>query len=786
MTASNRPSASADPRAVEALLAALPQQWPVAGARTLQRMLGDVLPTLPLTLKSDAAIEGLDDAAWQRVWAALVKASPSYGARRRYKRLLLEAAQAWLAAGLIAEKPEFEVPPRHHRRLTVRVDRLGGYRFSDYERLRATLIDAVCGKEEAIAPPMLSAYPHGLLALILILCGVCTHGAISMLTELTWADVPLHPDLPLRLSRHGRQGWVWLDLPPLVRLLLLAAYFRTGRPSPEERVFTINPRALNRELRLLLAELCQTASVPILLPSQLIHFVRLDLRQALPNLNAAVLTGLVKFTPVAADQVRNVLQELGVTSDQVTDNLPGWLGSVESIATCDEAFPEEIETEPEGTAVSEDEDTLLTAYDQLLDEIRPHVRALCQPKASKRSKDFLEKWAGSAPPVEQAQNDIPRFNLAWLVRWLLSLTKDRRLKPGSRAVYWSAILQLILAAPACGLHELDQSALPELIGQGYFINRVTHAAWLRLRQFLKQAGLPMSKIELRGWKTSPTWQPARVLLESQQKSLLAALRGTPLGRACYLARQAGLRVSEVCRLQSQDVVLEGKPYVIVQRSKRGRSRRGGLEHLPPAHLERQCQHQAEQLREGIGYYLANTSGQPLDPKTISEGMGITLKDAGFQNDRLDGRGVRFHSWRAAAAEEFYRTSGDVRCVAVQMGHALAVTTVGSYLHTLDLHGVYLMQSWPSPLNRHNLCLPVVILATLLGRTSRRIVQMVREFNTAHSDQTISMLGPDHLPDGPRPARPGRPADYLSVTDALRLIAWAVYKMSSSVASNPIP
>ena len=115
------------------------------------------------------------------------------------------------------------MPPRHHRRLTVRVDRLGGYRFTDFERLRMALVDAVCGKGEAIAPPVLNTYPSGVLALTLILCGVCTNGAISLLTELTWADVPLHPDLPLRLPRRRRQGWVWLGLPPLARLFLLTA-----------------------------------------------------------------------------------------------------------------------------------------------------------------------------------------------------------------------------------------------------------------------------------------------------------------------------------------------------------------------------------------------------------------------------------------------------------------------------------------------------------------------------------------------------------------------------------
>ncbi len=118
-----------------------------------------------------------------------------------------------------------------------------------------------------------------------------------------------------------------------------------------------------------------------------------------------------------------------------------------------------------------------------------------------------------------------------------------------------------------------------------------------------------------------------------------------------------------------------------------------------------------------------------------------------------------------------------------MGHALTATPVGSYWHTLDLQSVSLLQVWPSPLNRRDLHLPVVTLAALLGRTSRRVVQMVREFNEAHLSQPVMVADPENLPDGPRSARSGRPADYLSVTDALQLVGWAICKSFASITSD---
>jgi hypothetical protein len=125
--------------------------------------------------------------------------------------------------------------------------------------------------------------------------------------------------------------------------------------------------------------------------------------------------------------------------------------------------------------------------------------------------------------------------------------------------------------------------------------------------------------------------------------------------------------------------------------------------------------------------------------------------------------------RAFAAEFFFWLSQDIRYAALQLGHALAATTAGSYLHTLDLRTVPLLQARVSPLTRPDLHVPVAVLAILLTRTPQRILQMIQEFNAEASHTPLELRTPEALPDGPRPKRPGRPALYLSVMDALSLV-----------------
>src|SRR6185436_346703 len=143
-------------QAVQALMEVLPDRLSVSGLRTLRRVLQAALPALKLTLTPTGQVNGLDDEAWQSLWKQLIQASPSYGSRRRYKVLLLKVAELWQTAGLIEHQPAFTVPPQHRRRLTIAVDRLGGYRFSDYQHLVKFVVDSLSGHRESLVPPSLS------------------------------------------------------------------------------------------------------------------------------------------------------------------------------------------------------------------------------------------------------------------------------------------------------------------------------------------------------------------------------------------------------------------------------------------------------------------------------------------------------------------------------------------------------------------------------------------------------------------------------------------------------
>jgi hypothetical protein len=117
--------------------------------------------------------------------------------------------------------------------------------------------------------------------------------------------------------------------------------------------------------------------------------------------------------------------------------------------------------------------------------------------------------------------------------------------------------------------------------------------------------------------------------------------------------------------------------------------------------------------------------------------------------------------------------GDIRPVALAVGHVLPSTTVEHYLRTLDLQAVTAMERWRSPLNDPGEHMPVPVLAALLDLTTERVAQLIVEFNRVQPAETVRMVGQGALADGARPRRPGKPANYVAVGDAMRLVSWLV-------------
>ena len=123
-----------------------------------------------------------------------------------------------------------------------------------------------------------------------------------MISQIRWEDVllTLHleptngPGLVIRLPRRNGQGYTWLRLPKLTALFVYALSHRArALKGPLGQ-----PEALTwaRSFRQFLVRLCGLAGVPPIGQTQLIYFVRLDLRQVLTNPDLAVLLGQLPFS----------------------------------------------------------------------------------------------------------------------------------------------------------------------------------------------------------------------------------------------------------------------------------------------------------------------------------------------------------------------------------------------------------------------------------------------------------------------------------------------------------
>ena len=383
----------------------------------------------------------------------------------------------------------------------------------------------------------------------------------------------------------------------------------------------------------------------------------------------------------------------------------------------------------------------------------------------------LEKWCNEQEEQLSKESNVPHFNVLWLVRWLLDMTRDHAIKPASRGAYWAAVLRVLRLYPGISVNQVDQNLLQEALeflpGQ---TAKLTKTAWKRLANFLKRSGLAVPDIQWRRIKLIVTSQPVRILDERTLNETLNVL-AKPFRRALRAGRWLGLRVSEVCKLRCDDFDLTGIPYVIVPCSKRGRSRRISLDSLPAERFDALRQYIEHQRKKfGADAPFINHQGEPLDPEQVSSEVGSAFERIGKRGKQLEGLSLVFHAARKGRAFELYEKEGDVRYVSLELGHALPVTTtVGSYLHPLDLQTDCLMAKWDTPLNAEPLHIPLTALAILLGVDRSRIRKLLKEHNGIVSKKQAIVVSGKELPHKDRLCGAALRAHYLTVSDAFHFL-----------------
>ncbi len=763
---------------VDVLLADLTKEIKLGEIKNTTKLLRLALRKLPLTWGENNSVNGLPRAAWNPIWNQFLKKFNTYETRRRYKRCLIRVAEYWHAQGWLTEVPELAIPPQHRRRLTVSIDKLRRYRLADYQKLIGWLADRLTSLNGSLTLTSLpiSSVPsptddfHHWLTLWLICAGICDEHPLEVLAKLRFEDVLLSlwvngaesPGLVIRLTSRSGRAYTWFRMPLLVSVFLFAAVFRAKKQTGV--LLPWIDEKYTRRFAVFLKSICIQAGVPPLTVTELAHCIRLDLQQVLPNPNLAVLSGRLRCAPVPADQMIEILYKQKV-------DIPAaayWHAAFKTQTS----GTEEPAVLPSGFEVN---DELLLAYDFVLDQWRSTILKLNRdpPPQIVSQLDSWSKAVTAAEPVAAAQ--IPAFNLGWLIRWqiLLFKEKSKRIEPGTRRAYWTAVLRVIREFPGVPVHKINTEILQAVLEAcGYNTAQITRAAWKQFWKFLGSNGLTVPDIQWARVRLSYVIQPVRVLTETIVEELFREL-SVPYLWAAKLGANLGLRVSEACHLEVGDVVLHGLSHVIVWNSKGGKSRYVDI----PSELRQEIQdlYASRKASGPSAPLLVDPLGKALEPQDVSSAIGEALAKLGYRKEEAEGLILSFHSLRKYFANQLEADTDDVRPVAAAIGHSLPTTTIGSYLHLLDLDTVKLLEQWRTPLNRQNAHISVITLAELLGVDRSRVRQLIAEYNKENAQTLLRPVRPNpSLLDGARSGAEQR-AHYLVIGDVVRLFHWLLRK-----------
>jgi integrase len=257
------------------------------------------------------------------------------------------------------------------------------------------------------------------------------------------------------------------------------------------------------------------------------------------------------------------------------------------------------------------------------------------------------------------------------------------------------------------------------------------------------------------------------------KGVCKTLNKPHLSWAVRLARWLALRVSEVCRLRVGDFIFGDFPYLNIRPSKNDKARRVDLSHLNSKRIKALEKFVQERKKDGLhAYLLLNDTNFPHDPKRVSSKIGLIMDELGLRDPELKGKFITFHGFRASGCEDRLTQNHDPRYAAHQLGHSFMQVTFEHYLHSIDLRASVALLNIQDEWFQADFHLPVVLVASLMGRTSNTIRNTMQDYNLEHPNQMIEITSQDELVE-PRPPHTGAAMGFIHLQDANRLLKWKV-------------
>lgn len=710
---------------------------------------------------------------WQYIFDELIENEntrlKSFSTRLRYKALVIRVGEIWTNNGLLVDESYREVknPPKHDRRQVVNperlVDKKSGtiFRLQDFQLFLDQFVSQFNGMEDP-GKLISNCQLEEIFVLACLLTGFLQEDPLKVVHSLTWNDIfktggSLSWIPYMDKVSSARKGGYWIELAPFTRLLALCIMYRNRKSNFDTQHKVVkeleNLKMLRRKIIKKVVDISKKCNLQELRVDNIVQTERLHLRLDLKtNLLLSILTGIVKENSISSKQVEEIYSHLknkefdpeAIIEYSAQNNEGNYIDEVEE----DESKTVEIFEE----------------YSEIYDELRPFLYSFIQANSESGKKKLID-WV----KINLNSDNVSNHNFSWMIKWLIESKKSQPTKQ----TYWLAALRILQFFPFVKIDNIGQEELKLFLECDYLPSSLllSKAAWKQLYLFMKENGVELKEIDWKKLRVNQKSITVRVFTKKVYQQLITDLP-PHLGWSIRLSYWAGLRVGEVCRLRACDLSLEGLPFLYVVKSKGKKSRRVSLEHLSDQQLKAlvKLKKQRADKSGNDAILIVDLEEKQLVSKNISNNISEQLeKITGKVSD--GSRRIHFHSLRSAAAERFYVIKNDIRYSSIQLGHRLVQTDVQHYQHTLDLQASIEIQNWNNPLFKRDLHLPIVVIASFLGYTSNQLRNYLDDFDTAFPSSKIQRKVADELTDGKRPGRGGAKMQYVSVTDAIKVLVW---------------